>query len=74
MTTETVSFSEIITIMDVEFPVQPDSFTDGVRTLSFTDIPRDAIAERDMSIVRVRVPLAHHKKMSQGWLSGSWGK
>ena len=65
-------FGDMKVIMDSEIKHRPDSFSDGIRTIKFSEIPEDALCERDRAVLKVRVPGRNHTKASQGWLYGAW--
>jgi hypothetical protein len=65
-------FADVASVLDTQYPRRPDTFSDGIRTVAYNDIPADALAEQEGAEVRVRLPLPHHKKASQGWLYAWW--
>ena len=69
-----MNFTEARKIIEEKLKNAPSEFSDGIRIIKIEDIPADAEAEINGAIMSVRVPAAHHKKPSQGWLTGYWSE
>lgn len=47
------------------------TFTDGIRMIPLGDVSCETEARLDEDgHIEVRIPMKHHKKLSQGWLGG----
>lgn len=67
-----MNFKEAREEIERNVPHAPAEFSDGVRIIKIEDIPLNAEAFFEGAVMSVRVPAAHHKKQSQGWLTGYW--
>jgi hypothetical protein len=67
-----MNYTEARTKIEKNFKHAPAEFSDGVRIIKIADVPANAEAMIDGAEMSVRIPAAHHKKLSQGWLVGYW--